>query len=880
MLSNKAFRYFIPVLIFLAVTLTACDNSTPTPASTTYNPGCSVQNLIAHITQANNTPGPAIIILDYCVYTLTEVDNTISVGGIDIHNGFPVISSEITILGNNAIIEIQKDPGEPFFGHIFLNSSGDLELYDLLISDGNRYLGGAVVNNGGDFFASDVTFIDNLAYPADGNSVARGGAIYSDSGRVRLIDGCHFQSNMAGQTMATGANLGGAIYSLNSTLVVSNSSFLFNHAAGDGGAIYAEKTSTNEEGGLIRINDSEFNENSAQQNGGALALINEIEGVLIASTWFRQHQADNYGGAIYAEGSDVTADFADFKLNTAVNGGGIYTKRPAVGILSSYTSIESEYYRNTASDIGGAIFSENSDLEIGNSDFEDNVANSCGAIRNGGSPSLDVGADDLETAIRISSTSRIIDSSFRGNEALVSNGGGICHVMGAMLVKATEFMGNNAADSGGGMIVHDETEIIGTLFAANNAWNGGALLIGYPILDRSEANTYSNYTFPEYMTFHTSISSSTFATNEASQSGGGIYAHHEGVTSINKSTFQNNSSGRAGGGILRYDGNMFINNSTFSSNSASRGGGIRAIDQVSSKLGIKHTTFAFNIAAETSNGGNVSNVSWGGGALNVGYHTTVENSLIYQNSPMDCQLTNGSNYSASNTYDSDSTCASLTEPNPQIGPLLYNGGATKTHALLPGSPLIDIMPDCAGLTDDQRGVLRPQGSNCDPGAYEFDPANPPEEWPYEEISLEPDDSSDNCDPFDGLDISVFLLNVPADTLVLPLYLKFPDGIPGQNDTEPWKFRALLGEVEAYQCGLQGFEDRLYCMFNLLPSAPGLALDLLLFVDDCEDPSYTQPKVTIPEPKVQCSKDLNQSDCEAAGGTYSGGGAAQPTCNCP
>jgi len=323
---------------------------------------------------------------------------------------------------------------------------------------------------------------------------------------------------------------------------------------------------------------------------------------------------------------------------------------------------------------------------------------------------------------------------------------------------------------------------------------------------------------------------------------------------------------------------MFINNSTFSSNSASRGGGIRAHDQVGSKLGIKHTTFAFNIATETSNGGNVYNVSWGGGALNVGYHTTVENSLIYQNSPMDCQISNGSNYSAINTYDSDSTCSTMTEPNPQIGPLLTNGGATKTHALLPGSPLIDILPDCASLTEDQRGVARPQGSNCDPGSYEFDPDNPPEEGPFEEISLEPDDSSDNCDPFENMDISVFMLNIPADTLVLPLYLKIPGGVPGMEGPELWEYRALLGENESYQCGLQGFEDRLYCMFNLPPEAPGQALDLKLFVGDCVDPAYTQPKVTIPKP--QCKAELDEKACKVAGGEMGIDGNKAPYCICP
>jgi hypothetical protein len=51
--------------------------------------------------------------------------------------------------------------------------------------------------------------------------------------------------------------------------------------------------------------------------------------------------------------------------------------------------------------------------------------------------------------------------------------------------------------------------------------------------------------------------------------------------------------------------------------------------------------------------------------------------------------------------------------------LADNGGATKTHALLPGSAAIDAgTPDCPPPSTDQRGVERPQGAGCDAGAYE------------------------------------------------------------------------------------------------------------------------------------------------------------------
>ena len=52
-----------------------------------------------------------------------------------------------------------------------------------------------------------------------------------------------------------------------------------------------------------------------------------------------------------------------------------------------------------------------------------------------------------------------------------------------------------------------------------------------------------------------------------------------------------------------------------------------------------------------------------------------------------------------------------------------NSGSTQTHALLQGSVAIDRIPpnDCRikDISTDQRGVRRPQGVECDIGAYEL-----------------------------------------------------------------------------------------------------------------------------------------------------------------
>ena len=75
---------------------------------------------------------------------------------------------------------------------------------------------------------------------------------------------------------------------------------------------------------------------------------------------------------------------------------------------------------------------------------------------------------------------------------------------------------------------------------------------------------------------------------------------------------------------------------------------------------------------------------------------------------------------------SDATCGFSDIPNVMLGPLADNGGPTKTHMPLPGSPAIDlVVTGCPPPATDQRGAARPvdgdhNGSpRCDAGATEY-----------------------------------------------------------------------------------------------------------------------------------------------------------------
>jgi len=53
-----------------------------------------------------------------------------------------------------------------------------------------------------------------------------------------------------------------------------------------------------------------------------------------------------------------------------------------------------------------------------------------------------------------------------------------------------------------------------------------------------------------------------------------------------------------------------------------------------------------------------------------------------------------------------------------LGPLADNSGPTWTHALLEGSPAIDVITDGC-ISEDQRNLFRPNNGACDVGAFEY-----------------------------------------------------------------------------------------------------------------------------------------------------------------
>ena len=198
-----------------------------------------------------------------------------------------------------------------------------------------------------------------------------------------------------------------------------------------------------------------------------------------------------------------------------------------------------------------------------------------------------------------------------------------------------------------------------------------------------------------------------------STSGGGIFA--SGTLTVTDSTIANNIAGEGGGLTVHLAQSVQIVNTTISSNRAtSVGGGIFNWSAASANYRVVNSTVTGNIARGGSTGGVV------------GFE--IVNSIVAGNDQpfndlfgpaFDC----GTVHSLGHNIDGDGSCGLSAEgdqpnTNPLLGPLSDNGGPTQTHALLPGSPAIDVANNAWCPDFDQRGALRPYGPQCDIGAYE------------------------------------------------------------------------------------------------------------------------------------------------------------------
>jgi len=427
-------------------------------------------------TRVNNSGG--VLDLPYDFAYTPELGDDAYVTGI-------TISEDLIINGNDTVIS-----GEGL-AKIFKVMNGTLTLNNVTICNGvSQNINNGVDNNGGAIYvaadaslvAENVAFINNTAIIDPDNYVyGQGGAIFA-MGDVTIKEGSSFIDNFAQH--------GGAIYTYGN-LDVNGALFMNNIAGTDeyygiGGAILAGS-----DGQVTTINGSSFIENSANDSGAIRLSGKEAN---ISSTVFASNEAKtSQGGAIYASGVDLTVnENSIFMNNTAyTEGGAIYATSNSSLVLS-----DSEFTNNTA-DAAGAISIDLSAAEITGTVFEENKANTGGAIR-------------VVNIYGVGGATTIKESEFISNEA-TGNGGALFFVddtYGLTISDNTNFTDNKAGNTGGAILVSfGQAEITGANFTGNDAAvNGSAAYIrdtgaadikDSTFTNNGEANDYAIYNLGE-----------------------------------------------------------------------------------------------------------------------------------------------------------------------------------------------------------------------------------------------------------------------------------------------------------------------------------------------------------------------------------------------
>ncbi|WP_394848472.1 right-handed parallel beta-helix repeat-containing protein [Pendulispora brunnea] len=181
------------------------------------------------------------------------------------------------------------------------------------------------------------------------------------------------------------------------------------------------------------------------------------------------------------------------------------------------------------------------------------------------------------------------------------------------------------------------------------------------------------------------------------------------VLTIERSTVSGNNSTQGVGGLQLQGGTAVITNSTFSGNIGRQGGDFWTYSD-----GV-----TFNLLNVTAIGGSAPSVLADHAAT-----FSLRNTILAGTGDR-CRIARMNITTQGHNLSSDATCQ-LTDasdkPNtaPMAGDLADNGGPTKTHALLAGSPAINAGSNDSLPATDQRGKARVAGGTVDIGAYEVE----------------------------------------------------------------------------------------------------------------------------------------------------------------
>ena len=559
---------------------------------------------------------------------------SVDYGGAAIYNWY---DGTLTVSGSNFTNNIKNyKNGDRLVGAIA--TIGDATISDSYFVNNTGRWGGAISTSGYLLAGDDVNTLT-----VSGSTFKENGGLYGAGifvwGSDFTVSDCVFDKNTAsGKGNMTPNNNNGAAIEVTDTNkaiagTITGSNFT-NNKAQYGGAIDICE-------GNIKITDSEFVNNSADVEGGAID-INTVNGnpeVSISDSKFINNSA-SYGGAI-VNVKDLTVRNTEFVNNTP-------------DAIFNYVGF------------GG-------NLDLGIENFTD-LQNAIGLVTGTLTLNQNVVMTDDEAAnfvngviinknIRIDGKGHTIDAKNLGRIFKINNW---CDVT---LTNVTLTNGN--ATVGGAIYNFGNLDLVHVNFVNNTAKYGGAIMnYAYGlVLDDS---TFTNNTAKIGGAIYNSadcfvVGNSTFANNTATSNGGVIFNYGIGFV-VGNSTFVNNSAADGAGAILNGGRGFVVGNSTFTNNTATSKGG--AIYNYGIGFVVGNSTFANNTAEDA------------GAVYNEGDNSVVGNSTFANNTAEDAGAVynEGDNFVVGNSTFVNNTATSIGGAIINNGKLVVDNSAFEDNA--------------------------------------------------------------------------------------------------------------------------------------------------------------------------------------------------------
>ncbi len=670
---------------------------------------------------------------DVNITGLTLKDGSSEEGGAFYVDAGSLVLSDVTLTGNNAV-----DGGALYIegGSVWISGS-------TFSANSASAAGGGIYVDGGSEQITDSTFGGTTS--ADGNTSPEGAGIYADGNVV--VSGSTFDYNTSGaDTDGEGIgiynggqmSLAGSAIDHNTSTAGGKGAGLYNGDVIQGTDLVVDGNSITGDGDAqgagifddayngtytdVTLADNSTDVTEGYSEGGAIytdSYIFSLAGATITGTsnTTASTEEEIYGGAIYAQADQTT--LTDVRVSGVTNmaagdgyvyGGALYTNSDttASGLTSSSVS-------STAGDVyGGSVYNDEA-LSLADSTISETTAHGTvagggyvygGAVFNGGEiigPLRPANGNDTTLTVddvTVTDTSAKADIGTTPAPSTDESGvyGGAWYNEGALVADAVTTIGVTATASGGDGYVE-----------------GGAM----------ENDGYSSLKDFEVLNLATTADDGVY--------GGALYnddvVDGSNVTLADDSTKvlggPDASNTYADGSILYSEYEMNLVNATVANDSGSTPASAEfnwGVEIDSSDGNVLTNATLANDAIVGPTGGKTTLI-WVGEDSSLSLANTI---VAATNPALNCGLAgdSASLVSVYNNLDSGTTCG-FTHPgdienaNPDVLAAADNGGLVETAALQVDSPAIDAGDNSVCPATDARGVIRPQGSSCDIGAYEL-----------------------------------------------------------------------------------------------------------------------------------------------------------------